>query len=490
MTQPTAPTVAADARHGPRTLIISSLAVMATFLDTTVLFVAFSDIARTFSSVSTAQLSWVLNAYTIAVAALLVPAGKFADRVGHKTVFLGGSALFTVASLACALAPTAPALIAFRVVQAIGGAALTPASFALVLRAFPPQRIPWAVAIWGGSGAVAAALGPTLGAALIEWASWRWVFLINLPIGLLTIGLGLSALRESRDPSSRVPSLVGVALIAGAGALLSLGAVQSDDWGWTSTGTVTALVAGFVLLGLFVVHQRLTPTPVLDLELFRLGNFRWANAAVGCFGVAFSAMFFGSVLFLTTVWQWSILKAGFGVAPGPLSVALLTPLVGRLSGRIGQRPLVFIGGAGFIAGAVWRVVMLGGQPDYLVEYFPSQLLFGVGVAFSWAPLAGAVGQSLPPNRLGVGGAASQAIRQFGATFGVAFSIALIGTPLTLGEAVNNYDRLWWLLAAGGLVTALLAIPLKTRHPAPAGAPAAAPVTTDGVDGTAIATAGS
>ena len=186
-------------RHAWATLAVSSLAVLAAFLDTTVLFVAFPDIVATFGDVDATDLSWVLNAYTIVFAALLVPVGKLADRVGHRRSFLVGSAIFTMASMACGLAPTAGLLIVFRIVQAVGAAVLLPSSLALVLRAFPPAKVPIAVAIWGATGAVAGALGPTLGAALVEAASWRWAFFINLPVGIVTIWSGRRLLRESSD---------------------------------------------------------------------------------------------------------------------------------------------------------------------------------------------------------------------------------------------------------------------------------------------------
>jgi MFS family permease len=167
-------------------------------MDTTVLYVAFPDITHSFASVSSASLSWVLNSYTIAFAALLVPAGKAADRLGHKRVFLAGSGLFTLASLACAIAPSVEILVASRTVQAIGAAALLPSSLALILRAFPHDRLPAAVAIWGASGAAAGAIGPTLGALLVEISDWRLVFLINLPVGILTVVAGLRFLKGTR----------------------------------------------------------------------------------------------------------------------------------------------------------------------------------------------------------------------------------------------------------------------------------------------------
>jgi EmrB/QacA subfamily drug resistance transporter len=454
----------ADAsRNAILTLAVASLAVLAVFLDTTVLFVAFPDITATFDSVAPAQLSWVLNAYTIVFAALLVPAGKFADRLGHKRAFLAGSALFTVASMACGLAPSAGVLIAFRVVQAIGAATLIPSSLALLLRAFPPARVPFAVAIWGASGAVAGALGPTLGAVLVEAASWRWVFFINLPIGVFTVLAGRRVLQESRDDNATIPAPLGVALIALAAGLVSLGLVQSESWGWADPRTIGCIVGGLAMLAVFVAHQRSSPAPALDMELFRIRNFSWGNAATFAFGTAFTAMFFSSILYLTEIWQYSILRAGFAIAPGPALVAVLAPFMGNLAGRIGQRPLLLAGGALFAVGGVWRLVFLTGTPEYVVAYLPSMLFTGLGVAMCLPQLSSVVAQSLPPNRLGVGGGSNQAIRQFGGTLGVALTIAFIATPASLAEALSNFDLVWWLLVAGGLLTSLLAVPLATRR---------------------------
>jgi EmrB/QacA subfamily drug resistance transporter len=447
-------------------LAVASLAVLAVFLDTTVLFIAFPDIVATFDSVAPAQLSWVLNAYTIVFAALLVPAGKFADRLGHKRTFLFGSALFTVASMACGIAPSAGILIAFRVVQAVGAATLIPSSLAIVLRAFPPAKVPFAVAIWGATGAVAGALGPTLGAVLVEAASWRWVFFINLPIGLFTVLAGRRILEESSDDTAILPAPLGVILIAAAAGLVSLGLVQSESWGWTDPRTISTIVAGLVLLVVFVAHQRSTAAPALNMELFAIRNFSWGNAATFVFGTAFTAMFFSSILFLTEVWGYSILRAGFAVAPGPALVAVLAPFMGNLAGRIGQRPLLLGGGAMFALGGLWRLAFLDGTPDYVTEYLPSMLFTGFGVAMCLPQLSSVVAQSLPPNRLGVGGGSNQAIRQFGGTLGVALTIAFIAAPASLDDALSNFDLVWWLLIIGGTATSILSIPLATRRPAP------------------------
>jgi len=450
-------------RHAKLTLAISSLAVLAVFLDTTVLFVAFPDIISSFPDVAPAQLSWVLNAYTIVFAALLVPVGKLADRVGHKRAFLGGSMLFTGASIACGLAPSSELLIVFRVVQAIGAAALLPSSLALVLRAFPPHKIPFAVAIWGATGAVAGAVGPTLGAALIEYGGWRWVFFANIPIGIVTVVVGRRVLHESSDPDAVVPAPLGVLLVALAAALVSLGVVESETWGWADRRTVGSIALGLALLVAFVAHQRRTRAPAVDLELFSIGNFSWGNAATVAFSIAFTAMFFSSILFLTQVWQYSTLKAGLAIAPGPLMVAILAPFLGTLAGRIGQRPMLITGGILFAIGGVLRLLLLDAEPDYVLAWLPSLLFTGLGIGLCLPQLSSVVAQALPPNRLGVGGGVNQAVRQFGGTLGVALTIALVATPTSITEAIDNFDLVWWLLVAGGLVTAALALPVRTRR---------------------------
>jgi EmrB/QacA subfamily drug resistance transporter len=364
--------------------------------------------------------------------------------------------------MACGIAPTIEVLIAFRVVQAVGGAILIPSSLALVMRAFPPAGIPRAVAIWGAAGAVAGALGPTLGAAVVELAGWRYAFLINVPVGIVTVAVGRRVLNESSDASVRMPALLGVALIAASATVLSYAVVNTEEVGWLDPNTALLLGIGFVLMLAFLLHQRRTTSPALDLELFRLGNFRWGNLAGLTFGTAFTAMFFGSILFLTEVWGWSILTAGFAVAPGPALVAVLAPRMGAAAGRIGQRPLLITGGVFFALGGIWRLLLLDESPNYVVDYLPSMLLTGVGVACCLPQLSSVVAQAVPSNRIGVGGAVLQAVRQFGGTFGVALTIAFLGQPAGLAAALAGFDRIWWLITIGGLATSALSVPLSTR----------------------------
>jgi len=451
-------------RYGRLALAIAGLAAMVTYLDTTILFVAFPDITNSFGDSPPSTLSWVLNAYSIIFAALLVPAGKLADRLGHRRAFLVGSAIFTLASLGCALAPSVEILIGARVLQGIGAAVLIPATLALVMAAFPREKIPQVVAIWGAIGAMSAALGPSLGAFVVDSIGWRWAFYLNLPVGVITLVAGARFLRESKDPSVRLPALLGVVLIALAAGSLSYALVESDTVGWASTQTLVVFGAGMVLLGLFILHQRRTASPTLDLELFAVGNFRWGNCAMFVYSMAFSTMFFGLILFLVTVWDWSILKAGLAVTPAPFLAALLAPRFGKLAGRIGQRPLVILGGVLFAISGLYRVIFLTAEVDYWVAIAIPLLLDAITIPLIFPQVTSVSVQALAANRTGVGGAVTQAVRQFGGSFGVALTIALLGSVVTTEDLLVGFERIWWVLVAAGIVTAFLGLQLRPRAP--------------------------
>src|SRR5215470_4461782 len=306
-------------------------------LDTMVLYVAFGSIRRDFPDVSAAALSWILSGYTIVLAAGMIGAGRWADRLGRRRVFLAGMGVFTGASAICAVSPGAGVLIAARVLQGFGAAALTPASLALILRAFPKSRVPQAIALWAAAGALAAALGPTVGGVCVEAWGWRSVFVLNVPVGVAVALLGPRLLDESREPAgSRLPDPVGTVLVTAALVLLALALVHSSAWGWSSARTVGALLGGIVMLGAFVIRCATVVNPVLALDLFSERGFRWANLGQLLYGTGFTIMFFGNVQFLGNVWGYSPVQTGLAMAPGPLVVFLLAPSFGRLAGRIGQ----------------------------------------------------------------------------------------------------------------------------------------------------------
>lgn len=463
MTPPgTAPASPARTVNPWAVLTVASLASFMVFLDTQVLFVAFDDIRSSFPDVSFATMSWTLSAYTIALAAALVPAGRMADRFGRRKVFLIGLVAFTLASALCALAPSAGLLVVFRVVQALGAAALIPASLAILLTVFPPAKVPVAVAIWGAIAALAAAVGPTIGALLVDAWGWPSVFLVNVPVGIAALFFGLRLLPESREHTrARFPDPLGTLLLAGALTLLALGIVQSDQWEWISARTLAVFAAGAVVLGWFVVRTLSHPHPALDLTLFGDPSFRWANIATAAFTIGFTAMFFASIQFLTGVWGYSIVKAGLAMMPGPTVVILLAPQFGRLAGRIGQRTLLVPGGLIWAASGLWMLSEITTDPHWVSDLLPGSLLAGLGVSMVIPHLTSAAVQGLPADAFGTGSAVNQAIRQFGATFGVALTVALLGTVTPL-NALDHFQRVWWMLVITGVLTSLAALALPRR----------------------------
>ena len=320
---------------------VASTAVFLVAIDGTVLFAAFPALRSGFPQSTAADLSWVLNAYTVVYAALLVPAGRLSDALGRKRMFQLGLLLFLAASAACGAAPTVSILVAARVLQAFGAALLTPASLALVLGAFTTDRRAVVVSLWGAVSGLAAALGPSLGAAVVDALGWRWAFFLNLPLGLIAWWLGRSRLTEWRDAKGDA-SLdgVGIGLLITAVGALAYGIVEADVLGWRSQSVLGALSGGILLLAVFVVWASRRPNPAVDLSLFAEPNYRYVNLASFVFGIAFSMMFFAMFFFLMQVWHYPLPRAGLAVSPGPLLVVPVAMLAGRIAARVGQQRAV------------------------------------------------------------------------------------------------------------------------------------------------------
>src|SRR3954454_4853264 len=264
--------------HRARVTAIVSVGVFVASLGLFIVNIAFPDLQRDFAGTSLASLSWVLNAYAIVFAALLVPAGRWADRTGRKRAFLGGLALFTVASAACAAAPSIGVLVAARVIQAAGAAILMPASLGLLLPEFPAEKRGLAIGLWAAVGGTAAAAGPVIG-GLLGGLSCRWVFLVTLPVGIAAIVAGSRVLREIREEDAARPDVLGAGLLTGAVATLIAAVVQGPDWVWTDP-RVLALLGAAVLLGIaFVVRSAHVPVPVVEPALLRVRAFAAANVA-------------------------------------------------------------------------------------------------------------------------------------------------------------------------------------------------------------------
>jgi EmrB/QacA subfamily drug resistance transporter len=456
-----------------KVLVVTAVAVFMSFLDVTIVNVAFPDLERDFSGASRADLSWVLNGYNIVFAALLVPAGRVADLIGRRRMFFIGVSTFLGASVLAGVAGSPEMLVAARLLQAAGGAILVPTSLALLLPEFPLESRATAVAIWGATGAVAAALGPSLGGVLVDDLGWRWVFFVNVPIGLVALVPARGLLRESPRGSGPLPDAIGTLLLIVAVGALALGIVKGTDWGWDSAGVLGSLGLAAVLLPALLLRSARHRAPVIDLTLFRTRSYAVANAGMFVFSSAFYALLLAGVLFLTQVWGYSILEAGFAITPGPLMAALAAPVGGRLSDRFGQRVVAVPGGLLFAAGTGLLALGIDSTPDYVAEYLPAQMLTGAGVGLSFASWSSAAVAQLPPERFATGSAVLSCLRQIGAVLGIAVLVALLDAA-PAGDQLAGLKDAWTLMAFGGVATAALALALgRVRASAPAGAAAEA-----------------
>ncbi len=449
--------------RSPRVVLFSTgLAVFAVFLDTTIGFVTFPAISAEFHSAGPSTVSWVLNAYTLAFAALLIPMGRMADRVGRRKMFLIGVVVFTIGSMLCGLAPNVGVLIGAEVLEAVGAAILVPASLALVLQSFPRERLAVAVAIWGAIGAAAGAAGPVLGAGIVTGLNWRWAFFLNLPVGIVSLVLGRAVLPEGREANpGRLPDPVGVGIVASGIALLTYAIIKTNDWGWTSPSFVITALAGVALVGLFVLRSRQVSNPVIHLGMFGVRNFRWASSAMLVYAIGFNAMFLGNLLFLTMVWRYSILRAGLAMCVGPAIVAVTAPQFGKVAGRLGQRALLVPGGIVWASGGVMLLARATTHADYVSVFLPAMVLTALGVALCLPQLSSAAVQGLPLDQFAAGSAVVSAMRYVGSTFGVALVIALT-TATTAKVTLDNFHHVWWVLFACGLIVSLFALRLAGR----------------------------
>jgi EmrB/QacA subfamily drug resistance transporter len=406
-------------------------------LDLFVANVALPSIGRAYPGASLADLSWVLNGYAIVFAALLVPAGRAADRIGRRSAFLAGVVVFALASAACAAAGSTWVLVAARVFQAAGGALLMPASLGLLLSVAPPARRAAAIRGWTAIGGVAAALGPVIGGLLVE-ASWRWVFLINVPVAAVTLAAGLRVLPRAgataADREGPRPDVPGAAVLTAAVAVLALALVKADTWGWGSARVLGLIAASVVLGAVFAYRSARHAAPVIELHMLRLPAFGTATAASVLFGTAFGAMLLLVTLWCQDVWGWSALKAGLAVAPGPLMVPFLSVGAGPLARRIGPGPVAALGCAVYAGGCVFWRLSLELTPDYPAHMLPGMLMTGTGVGLTLPTLVSAAVSAVPPARFATGSGIVTMARQLGIVLGIAILVTVLGASAGGGPA--------------------------------------------------------
>ena len=450
----------------PRTVLaVASFGAFLAFLDATIVNVALPDIADSFEGSSIPSLSWILNAYNLVFAAFLVPAGRLVDLLGRKRLFEGGIVLFVVGSVLCAVAPSVGFLIGARCVQALGAAVVVPASLALVLHAFGAEGRAKAVAMWGAVAALAAGLGPSIGGVLIEIADWRLVFVVNLPIGIAAVVMSRRTLVESRAPGRRTtPDLYGAVLLTVAVGLLTLGIVQGDAWGWTSVQVLGAFALALAA-GVWVVHRcTWHASPVLPLALLRGRAIGAANALTLVASTGFYAYLLANVLFLTSVWGYSVLQAGLALTPGPLVAAVVAAPLGRYLERHDHRWVVVPGALVWAAGVTMLITRLGTTPDFVTGWLPAIIVLGVGAGATLPALGTTAITAAPEGRFATATAANSVARQLGAVLGVALLVAIVGTPAP-ADLPAAFDS-GWTFAAICFVLVAIAAPLMAAvaHP--------------------------
>ncbi|HEX6586655.1 MAG TPA: DHA2 family efflux MFS transporter permease subunit [Solirubrobacterales bacterium] len=430
-------------------LAVSSLGTFMAFVDATIVNIAFPDIGESFPETDITALSWVLNAYNIVFAAFLVAAGRMADLLGRRRIFLLGIVLFTFASVLCAIAPSANMLIAFRVLQALGATLIVPSSLGLVLQAFPADRRAHAVALLAAVAALAAGIGPSLGGLLVAAESWRLVFLVNLPVGIAAYILSRKHLVESREPGRRrLPDLLGAVIFSIAIASFVLAVVQGDEWGWTSPGVIAAFVVAAVALAVFVWRCTWHRAPIVDLGLLRIRTFSVANAMTIAGAAGFYGYTLAHVLFLTQVWEYSVLEAGLAITPGPIVAVAVAGPTSRLAERFGHRWVLVAGGLIWGLGVLWFVERVSLQPDYMSDWLPGMIILGIGAGTLFPNLSGVAVASAPGEAFATATGINSVARQVGAALGVAVVIAILGTanPLDPESVLSAFDRAWGFAA--------------------------------------------
>ena len=446
-------------------LVIVCAGIVLANLDLFIVNVALPDIGHDLHTSSLADLSWVLNAYAIVYAALLVLFGRLSESHRRESGFLLGVVLFTAASAACGAASSLTTLVVFRVLQAAGAALLTPTSLSLLLATTAPERRHGAVRAWTAIGGLAAALGPVAGGLLVA-LSWRWVFFVNVPIGVTAIVVGWRRLPVVAGHPVPRPDMVAALLITAGVTALTLGLVKGNDWGWGSTRTVAALVVALLALGAFALHCARHRNPLIDGALFRVRAFTGSSLVAIVFSVAFGAMLLSRVLWAQDVWHWSALTTGLTIAPGPLMVPLFSFLVaGRLIARFGPGPVIAAGATLFAGGAVWWAAASGVTPDFVGGMLGGMLLTGIGVGLTMPTFMATGASSLPPHAFATGSAVVNMLRQVGLAVGVAVLVAVLGTPHGSAATLSAYRHGWEVIAGAALLSAVLGgLTLRRRAP--------------------------
>ncbi len=435
-------------------LAICCMSLLIVSLDNTVLNVALPTMRREFEA-SVSGMQWTIDAYTLVLASLLMPAGSTADRIGRRRVFEAGLVVFTLGSVLCSLAPNLECLVAFRTVQAVGGSMLNPVAMSIITNTFTePRERARAIGVWGGVVGISMAAGPLVGGLLVDSVGWRAIFWVNLPVGLAALLLTARYVPESRAPKPRRPDPVGQLLVIGLLGALTYAIIEAPAAGWTSPLIMTfAATAVAALVGL-VLYEPRRAEPLIELRFFRSAPFSGATVIAIA---AFAAL--GGFLFLTTLYLQDVrgldaLHAGLWMLPMAAMTLVCAPLSGRLVGSRGPRLSLLVAGVAMTASGVLFAAFEAEEaaPSRVLAY----VLFGVGFGFVNAPITNTAVAGMPRAQAGVAAAVASTSRQIGQTLGVAVIGAVLASGVAVAHTASYADDFtgasrpaWWVITGCG-----------------------------------------
>jgi len=423
-------------------LAVLCLGLFMILLDGTIVNIAIPHI-QTYFTTNFSNIEWVMNAYILTFAVLLVTLGRFGDLWGRRKLFVGGMVLFTLGSLACGLAPSIYLLIAFRVVQGVGGAAMMPSTLSIIATVFPADKRGAAMGVWGGVSGLASGLGPVLGGIILQYVtwptvagSWRWIFLVNIPVGVIGVILALRIVPESKNPTAvETLDLPGVGLISASLFCLTFALVEGQKYGWTSAVILGLFAAAVVAFSLFYWREHRVRQPLIDFSLFRSVNFAAGNATGLLLSAAMMGAFFTIPIFLQSVLGFSAIKAGLVMAPMSVVIIFAAPLAGSLSDRLGSKWIVAAGMFILAFGLAWMAGLVPGVAKISPATTSSSLLApflisGIGIGLAVAPVTSAVMATAPKERVGNASGVLSTMRQVGSLMGIAILGAVLQNRVT------------------------------------------------------------
>ncbi len=453
------------------TLVAVAFGLFMIMLDNTVVNVALPSIQRDLK-VNVSSLEWVVNAYFLTFAVLMLTGGKLADVFGRRRMFILGLVVFTLSSLACGLATNGDTLIASRAVQGVGAALMNPATLSIITATFPPRQRGMAMGIWVGVSAVALALGPITGGLLSQHAHWSWIFFINVPIGVFAILAARIVIRETKDTSSEQRlDLPGLATSGGALLALTYALIEANAKGWTSAEILSLFVVAAVGFAAFIALERRQRAPMLDLSLFRDRTFTGANLTMLLVALSMFGVFFFVSLFVQNILGYSPVQAGASFLPMTLCIIFFAPVAGRLSDRIGSRWLMSGGMA--LIGISLVLFSLLNETSTFWNLFPALLVGGAGMAMAMTPTTAAAMSAVPVDKAGIGSGVLNSSRQVGGSLGIAIMGAILGSYVTVSRAspdfpaqfVDGFQAALHVAAGIAFAAAIVAYALvrDTRH---------------------------